>query len=318
MPAPKRGELLIRIRATTVTAGDCELRGLNLSFGLRLVIRLLMGPTRPRRKILGQELAGDVQEVARGVSRFRQGDPVFATTGLRFGAYAEYICLPERSVGAALSAKPTSMSYEEAATVPTGGLEALCLIRRAGELRGKKVLILGAGGGIGTIAVQLAKYHGAEVTGVDRAEKLDLLRQVGADRVIDYTREDPLGAEGSYDTILDVVGKGSYSACLRALKAGGRYLIGNPTLAARLRGRWTSRTGSKTVITGAARQDSADLDVLRRLIEEGNVRTIIDRIYPLEQIADAHRYFESGASRGRVVITVDPLPGAAPGTRRVG
>jgi NADPH:quinone reductase-like Zn-dependent oxidoreductase len=175
-PIPKADKLLIRIRATAVTAGDCEFRGLRFSVGLRLLVRMMMGPTKPRHKILGQELAGQVVEVGSSVTCFAKGDKVFGTTGLGFGAYAEYICLPERSRRSALAKQPANTSYEEGATVPTGGLEALHFPRRAGDLRGSTVLIIGAGGGIGAFAVQLAKHFGAEVTGGDRTEKLDLLR----------------------------------------------------------------------------------------------------------------------------------------------
>jgi NADPH:quinone reductase-like Zn-dependent oxidoreductase len=173
-PIPKAAELLIKIHATAVTAGDCELRGLRFSVGLRLLVRMIIGLTKPRHQILGQELAGEVEPVGRGVRRFAKGDQVFGTTGFGFGAYAEYICLPERSRGSALAKKPVNMSYDEAATVPTGGPEALHFLRRAGDLRGRKVLIIRAGGGIGAFAVQLAKQFGAEVTGVDRTEKLVL------------------------------------------------------------------------------------------------------------------------------------------------
>jgi NADPH:quinone reductase-like Zn-dependent oxidoreductase len=303
-PTPKNGEVLIRIHATTVTAGDCELRSLHFSIWLRLVVRVLMGLTQPRRKILGQELAGEVEAVGRDVHRFRKGDRVFGTTGFGFGAYAEYICLPEKPRAGALATKPANMSFEEAAGVPTGGLEALHFLRKVKDLSGRRILILGAGGGIGTFAVQLARYYGAEVTGVDSTGKLDLLRSIGADRVIDYTRDDFTKVGETYDVIFDVVGRSSFSDSLAVLSEDGCYLLGNPHLSTMVRALWTSMTGRKKVVFGAARQRVEDLVLLRELIEAGKIRSVIDRRYPLEQIPDAHRYFESGNARGRVVITV--------------
>jgi len=303
-PTPKNDGLLIKIHATTVAAGDCELRALKFSIWLRLFVRLLMGLTKPRGRVLGQELAGEVEAVGKDVTLFRKGDQVFGTTGIGFGAYAEYICLPERSKGRAVAVKPSNMTYEEAATVPTGGLEALHFLRKAGSLRGRRVLINGAGGGIGTFAVQLAKYFGAEVTGVDCTGKLELMREIGADQVIDYTQEDFAKRGETYDVIFDVVGKSSFSESVAALSENGRYLLANPRLSTMLRGLWTSMTGGRKVIFGASGQKSEDLVFLRELIEAGRVRAIIDRQFPLERTADAHRYFEAGLARGRIALTV--------------
>jgi len=303
-PTPRDDELLIKIHATTVAAGDCELRGLKFSFGLRLLFRLLMGVTKPRRKVLGQELAGEVEAVGKDVHLFRKGDQVFGTTGLGFGAYAEYICLPEKSRGRALAIKPANMTYEGAAAVPTGGLEAVHFLSKAGSLSGRRVLINGADGGIGTFAVQLAKYYGAEVTGVDRTEKLEMLRSIGADRVIDYTREDFTKNGETYDVIFDVAGTTSFRESVAALSENGRYLLGNPTLSTMLRGRWTGLRGGKRVISGASGQRTEDLVLLRRLIEAGRIRSVIDRRFPLERIPEAHRYVESGLVRGKVVVTL--------------
>jgi NADPH:quinone reductase-like Zn-dependent oxidoreductase len=308
LPSLKKNELLIRIRATTVTAGDCELRGLSFSLGLRLLVRLLMGLIKPRRKILGQELAGEVVRVGSAVTRFRPADKVFGTTGFRFGAYAEYICLPEDPKGGAIAAMPTNMTFEEAAAVPTGGLEALHFLRRGGNLLGRSVLINGAGGGIGMYAVQLAKFFGARVTGVDGPEKQDLMRSIGADRVIDYTREDFTRRGETYDVIFDVVGTSSFSGSVAALSDQGHYLLGNPGLSSMVRGLWTSMSGRKKVVFGAAKQESQDLVYLKRLIEGGRVRTIVDRRYPLDQVPAAHRTFETGHLRGRIVISVNPGP----------
>jgi NADPH:quinone reductase-like Zn-dependent oxidoreductase len=303
-PVPRGDELLIKVHATAVTAGDCELRGLRFSLGLRLLVRLMMGPTKPRRKVLGQQFAGEVEGVGREVTDFAMGDRVFGTTGFRFGAYAEYICLPQRSRGSALTNMPANMSYEEAATVPTGGLEALHFLRRAGDLRGRKVLIIGAGGGIGAFAIQLAKHFGAEVTAVDRSEKLDLIRSIGADRVIDYTREDFTKRDENYDVIFDVGGKTSLSAGMSRLNPQGRYLLGNPGPSAMARGLWTPMRGGRKVIWGASRQKTEDLVFVRELIEAGRIRTVIDRRFPLEGIPDAHRYFEAGVARGCIVIAL--------------
>ena len=305
-PVPKDNEVLIKIHAATVTAGDCEVRSLKFPLLLAVPIRLYMGPLRPRDRVLGQELAGEVEAVGKAVTRFKPGDAVFGTTGLGFGAYAEYICLPEASDSGVLATKPDAMTYAEAAAVPTAGLEALHFLRRAGIQTGQKVLVNGAGGSIGTFAVQLAKFFGAEVTGVDSTAKLDTMRAVGADHVVDYTREDFTRGGHSYDVIFDVVGKTSFSGCLRALAPNGYYLLANASFSARLRGVWTSRTSGKRVFTSNASQAQDDLIFLRRLIEAGQLRTVIDRAYPLEQTADTHRYVDSGQKKGHVVITVIP------------
>jgi NADPH:quinone reductase-like Zn-dependent oxidoreductase len=303
-PTPRDNEVLIRIHATTVCAGDCELRGLRFGLGLRVLVRLLMGFTQPRSKILGQELAGEVESVGRNVRRFRKGDQVFATTGFGFGAYAEYVCLPEAARGRALATKPANMTYEESASVPTGALEALHFLRRAGDLTGRKVLINGAGGGIGTYAVQLAKFYGAEVTAVDSPGKLDMLRSIGADSVIDYTRQDFARVGLTFDVIFDIVGNSSLSDCLAALSEEGRYLLGNPRWTARFRGWWSSRRGGKQVIVGTSRQSSEDLVCLRQLIEAGTLKAVIDKTFPLAQIPEAHRYVDLGLVRGKVVVEV--------------
>ncbi len=302
-PIPKDNEVLIRIHATTVTAGDCELRGLKLSISLRLLIRMYNGLRRPKRiTILGQELAGEVESVGKDVERFKEGDQVFGSTGFHMGAYAEYNCLPEDGV---MAIRPANMDYEEAAAVPLGGLEALHFLRRGNIQSGQKVLINGAGGSIGTAGVQLAKYFGAEVTGVDSARKLDMLRSIGADHVIDYTKEDFTKSGETYDIIFDVVGKSPFSRSVRSLKENGRYLIANPRLPRSVRGRWVSRTSSKEVISKLAYYKTEDLLFLRGLIEAGNIRTVIDRSYPLEQIVEAHRYVDKGHKKGNVVITVE-------------
>jgi NADPH:quinone reductase-like Zn-dependent oxidoreductase len=306
-PAPKEDEVLIRIYATTVTAGDCEMRRMENPIWYRLPIQMYVGLNRPTRiTILGMELAGEIESAGKDIKLFKEGDQVFAATGfLGMGACAEYICLPEEPEAGVLAIKPDNMTYEEAAAVPVGGLEALHFLRQGNIQSGQKVLINGAGGTIGTYAVQLAKYFGAEVTGVDSTSKLDMLRSIGADHLVDYTQEDFTKSGETYDFILDVVGKSSFSGSIRSLKRNGRYLIANPGLSQKVRRRWTSMTSSKKVIFGAASPKTEDLLFLRELIEAGKIKTVIDRSYPLEQTAEAHRYVETGGKKGHVVITVE-------------
>ena len=304
-PIPQDNEVLIRIYATTVTTGDCELRSLKLPFYFRLPMRIWLGFKKPRgMTIPGTELAGVIEAVGRGVKIFKEGDQVFGSTGLRFGAYAEYKCLPETSEEGALAIKPANMTYTEAAAVPFGGLEAYHFLRKGNIQRGQKVLINGAGGSIGTFAVQLARGFGAEVTAVDSTSKLDMLRSIGADLIIDYTQEDFTKNGQSYDVIFDTVGKSSFSDGLRSLKKNGFYLLANPRLSHRLRGPWISMTASKKVIVEAASHKSEDLIFLKELVEAGKIKPVIDRRFPLEQIVEAHRYVETGQKKGNVVITV--------------
>ena len=306
-PSPKDNEVLIRVHAATVTKGDCELRSLKLPLLWKLFVRIGFGFRRPRKKILGQELAGEIESVGKDVRLFEKGDQVFANTGLRLGAWAECSCLPQTGL---IATKPANMTYEEAAAVPVGGLHAWHLLRKANLQSGQKVLINGAGGTVGTCAVQLAKSFGAEVTGVDSTGKLDMLHFIGADMVVDYTRDDFTKNGETYDVIFDVVGKASYSGCIRSLKENGYYLLGNPGLAQQFRGLWTSMMSRKKVVGGMVSYRTEDLIFLRELIEAGKMRSIIDRRYPLEQIAEAHRYVETGQKTGNVVITVrdDSLP----------
>jgi NADPH:quinone reductase-like Zn-dependent oxidoreductase len=307
-PAPKDKEVLIRIYATTVTAADCEIRGLKFPLALRFPIRIFVGLIRlirPGPIILGQELAGEVEAVGKEVTRFRKGDQVFGWSGLGLGAYAEYTCLPETGV---LALKPSTITYEEAAPLSVGGLEAVYFLRKGPIQSGQKVLIYGAGGSIGTFAIQLARYFGADVTGVDSTGKLDMLRSIGAGQVIDYTREDFTKSGEIYDVIFDVVGKSSFSRSVRSLTPNGRYLLGNPRLSQRVRGRWISSSSSKKVIPWKARTASEyteDCKFLKELIEAGKIKAVIDRCYPLEQVAEAHRYVDTGHKKGNVVITVE-------------
>jgi NADPH:quinone reductase-like Zn-dependent oxidoreductase len=306
-PAPKDNEVLIRIYATTVTAGDCEQRSLKLPIWHRLPMQAYVGIKRPKRiTILGMELAGEIEAVGKDIKLLKKGDQVFAATGfVGMGAYAEYICLPEEPEGGALAIKPANMTYEEAAAVPVGGLEALCFLRQGNIQNGHKVLINGAGGTIGTFAIQLAKYFGAEVTAVDSTGKLDMLRSIGADQVIDYTQEDFTKSGEAYDFIIDVVGTISFSGSKRSLNQNGRYLLANPGTSQMVRGRWASLRSSKKVIFGAAYPKTEDLIYLKELIEAGKIKSVIDRRYPLKKTAEAHLYVEKGHKKGNVVITVE-------------
>jgi len=306
-PQPKDNELLIKIHATTVTVGDCEMRRLEYPLFMGFLVRMFVGFRRPTRiTILGMELAGEVEKVGKDVTRFKSGDQVFAATGfIGTGACAEYICLPEEPDAGAIAIKPANMSFEDAAAVPVGGLEALSLLRKGNVQPGQKVLINGAGGTIGPFAIQLAKFFGAEVTAVDSTKKLDTLRSLGADHVIDYTQEDFTKSGKTYDIIFDVVGKSSYSGCIRSLKENGIYLLTYPKLGRSLRGRWTSRRSNKKVIGGTSTDSTEDLIFLSELVEAGKMKSVIDRCYPLEQTAEAHRYVETAQKIGNVVIIVE-------------
>ena len=304
-PQPKENEILVRNYATTVTAGDCEMRNLQFPLFLSLPMRIYIGFSKPKRiKIPGTELAGEVAAVGKNVTRFQKGDQVFGSTGFKFGTYAEYVRVPEEAADGVLATLPNNMSYEEAVTLPLGGMDALHFLRLGQVNNGDKILINGAAGSIGSYGVQLAKYFGAEVTAVDSTAKLDMLRAIGADHVIDYTQEDFTQNGQSYDVIFDVIGKSPYSRSLRALNKNGRYLLANPKLRQMLRGFWTTKTSSKKVIFQYAGREVKDLLFLKELVEAGQLKPVIDRRYPLEQIVEAHKYVETGQKKGNVVITI--------------
>jgi NADPH:quinone reductase-like Zn-dependent oxidoreductase len=305
-PAPKEDEVLIKIFATTVTAGDCEMRSLKLPLGYQLVLRMGFGFRGPRNIKTGTEVAGEIEAIGKDVKQFKVGDQVFGAAGMAFGANAEYICLPEKpgEMEGGVAIKPANMSYEEAATVPFGGRDALHFLRLGNIQSGQKILINGAGGSIGTFAVQLAKLDGAEVTAIDSAKKLDMLLSLGADHVIDYTQEDFTENGEVYDVIFDVIGKISFSRSEKSIKPNGTYLLANP-VQQMFQGLWTRMRSDRKVIMETASGTIADLIYLRGLVEDGKLKTVIDRTYPLEQIVEAHRYVEKGGKLGNVVITVE-------------
>ena len=306
-PTPKDNEVLIRIHAATVTMGDCEMRSLKFSGLLKVLMRLGIGFRGPRKRfsILGQELAGEIEAVGNEVKLFKKSDPIFAASGFRFGAYAEYICLPEEGT---LAIKPDNITHEESAVVPVGGLEALHFLREANIQKGQTVLISGASGSIGTFAIQLAKYYGAEVTGVGNPKSLEVMKSIGADNVIDYTKEEFNKNGETYDVIFDVIGKSSFSSCIGSLNKNGIYLIANPKMVLINREKRAAKKSGKKYISGnkdTTKERTEQLKFLKELIEAGKIKSVIDRRYPLEKTAEAHSYVEKGEKTGNVVITLE-------------
>lgn len=298
-PTPKENEVLIRIDVTTVTSGDIRIRKAD-----PFPVRFFYGFIKPKNNtVLGSELAGEIEAVGKNVKQFKAGDSVFAGTGSSLGTNAGYICLPEEG---AVSIKPANMTYEEAAAVPFG-VTSLIFLRDKGKIQsGQSVLIYGASGALGTAAVQLAKSFGTEVTGVCSTVNLDLVKSLGADKVIDYTKEDFAKSGKTYDIVFDTVGKSPFSGCLESLKPKGIYLRAvHMDLFSILRGLWASMTSSKKVIGGVAVGGKEDLIFLKELIEAGKMKSVIDRHYRLEQVAEAHRYVEQGHKKGSVVVTVE-------------
>jgi NADPH:quinone reductase-like Zn-dependent oxidoreductase len=303
-PLPKDDEVLVRVRATTVSAADCELRRFDFAPWIWVPMRLAFGIRRPRRRVLGQEFAGDVDAVGGTVRSFRNGDRVFAATGIGLGAHAEYVCLRESPQTGAIATMPATVGYEEAAAVPYGGGEALQFLRKANVRSGQRVLVNGAGGSFGTFAVQLAKVLGAHVTAVDSAPKLEMLRAIGADRVIDYSREDFTASPETYDVIFDVVRDTPSGRMVRSLTENGWLLMANPGFLQIVRARWASRGSKRRVSFAASSGTSEDLAYLGGLVEAGLLHPVIDRRFPLEQMVEAHRYAESGQKLGNVVVVV--------------
>ena len=303
-PTPKANEVLIKVHAATVTAGDCNMRGFTfVPPGFGFLPHLMFGLRKPRKPILGVEVAGEIEAVGSAVTLFKPGDQVFGSNAMRLGAYAEYVCWPENR---ALALKPANLTYQEAAALSFGGLAALYFLRDKAKLqKGQQILIIGASGGVGTSMVQIAKYHGAEVTGVCSTKNLDLVKSLGADYVVDYTQEDVTKNGKTYDVIADTVcGKASFARYKGSLKPNGLYLAVAGGLREMGQTLWTSRRGGKKVISGMGGEHNKDLDFLKELAEAGHLKPFIDQSYPLEQTADAHRHADTGRKRGNVVIKV--------------
>jgi NADPH:quinone reductase-like Zn-dependent oxidoreductase len=310
-PTPREGDVLVKIHATTVTSGDWRVRSLALPRGFGPFGRLAFGVFGPRQRILGSELAGEVEAIGKDVTSFAVGDAVFAFPGARMGSYAEYRTMP---ADGPIVRKPPNLTFEEAAALSFGGSTALDFFRRGRLQRGEKVLINGASGGVGTAAVQLAKHFGADVTGVCGPANLDLVKSIGADRVVDYTQEDFTRQGRTYDVILDAAGTAPFARVKRSLSAGGRLLMVLGGLGDLLRAPVASWTSGRRVVAGPAAEKPEYLRLLAELAAAGTYRPVIDRRYRLEQIVEAHAYVDTGRKRGNVVVSVEH--GSAPDPTR--
>ncbi|HUX94616.1 MAG TPA: NAD(P)-dependent alcohol dehydrogenase [Bacteroidales bacterium] len=302
-PIPGDNEVLIKIHATTVTTSDCNVR--NFTFvpkSFQFLARIMLGFKKPKIKILGIDLAGEIEAVGKDVKLFKEGDQVFGSPGTKMGAHAEYSCVPEDG---ALAIKPADMFWEEAAAISLAGNTALFFIRDLAKIQaGQKILIHGASGAIGTYAVQLAKYYGAEVTGVCSAANAEMVKSLGADKVIDYTKEDFTKSAERYDFVFDVVGKTTFSQCKSILKPKGIYLENMLEIKDILRMMWSSITGGKKIKGGVSKENTENLNFFIGLIESGKLKPVIDTIYPLERTAEAFQYVEKGHKKGNVVIKI--------------
>jgi NADPH:quinone reductase-like Zn-dependent oxidoreductase len=311
-PTPKSREILIKIHATPVNFGDVLVRDFKavsprkfyMPFPFWLMGKIYFGFRKPKIPILGSEFSGEVESVGQDVNRFSQGDPVFGYRGPRMGAYAEYLCMPENGV---VALKPANMTYEEAAAVPYGAIMALNVLRKANLQPGQKILVNGASGGIGPAVVQLARFHfGAIVTGVCSTPRLAYVKSLGAEKVIDYTQEDFVDSGETYDCIVDILGKSPLARCKRSLKPKGRCLFVSFKMKQVFQMLRTSMSGGRKAVCVVSNEKAVDLPFIKELIEAGKIKAIIDRRYPLEQAADAHRYVEQGQKKGNVVIIVGP------------
>jgi NADPH:quinone reductase-like Zn-dependent oxidoreductase len=308
-PTPKEGEILVRVRANSVNFGDLIARKLGKMSSREfympslfwLFARMEFGFRKPKKYILGNEFAGEVEAVGKNVTRFKIGDAVFGFRSMNMGANAEYMCVPENT---SVAHKPANVTNEEAAAIPGGALTALNLLRKVNIQPGQKVLINGASGGIGAAALQLAKYYGAEVTAVCGTGRVEMVKALGADKMIDYTKQDFTQSSDQYDLIVDILGKGSFVRAKRVLRPDGRYLYASFKLKQVFQMLWTSKFGSRKVICALALDKPDDILVIKELIEAGKLKAVVDRCYRLEQAADAHRYMESGNRAGSVVLVV--------------
>lgn len=295
-PTPKHNEIILRVKATAVNSGDWRLRKAD-----PFAVRFIFGLIRPKINILGSVFSGEVESVGEDVKHFKVGDAVFGHTNMSFGAYAEYICLPEAG---SLALKPVNISHKEAAVIPFGGVTALHFIKKATIQPGQKVLIVGASGAVGSAAIQLAKSFGATVTGVCSTSNIDWVKSIGADKVIDYTKEDFTQNDEIYDLIFDAVNTTSVARTLKSLTKNGIMILSAAGMSEMLQGLWFSMTSNRKVMTGVINHKAADIVFLKELIEAGKFKPIIDRTYPLEQIAEAHTYVEKGHKKGNVAIEV--------------
>ena len=302
-PVPGDDEVLLKVHAAEATKADCEMRSFHFQVKwFLLLLRLFLGVIKPRKQILGGYFAGEVEAVGKNVARFKQGEQIFGCCRMHLGAYGEYVCLPASYT---LVPKPHNMSFAEAASVPLGGLNALHFLRKANIRQGEKVLVNGAGGSIGTFGVQIAKAMGAEVTAVDSTHKEELLRRIGADHFIDYTMEDFSSSGQGYDVIFSMVARTSYSACVKALNPGGRYLMANPRITDMIRSLLTSIFSDKTAIFAFAGETEEELLSLKEMIEAGKIKSTVDKIYSFENAAEAHRRVETEQRLGTVVISAE-------------
>ncbi|MFV2046176.1 NAD(P)-dependent alcohol dehydrogenase [Metabacillus sp. YM-086] len=301
-PIPKDNEILVKVKATTVTVADIRSRSFTVPPAFWLPARITLGLRQPKKEILGMELAGEVELIGRNVKKFKKGDQVFAATLTDFGAYAEYKCLKEDGP---VAIKPSNISFGEAAAIPIGARTALYFLRKAGIKSGHDVLVYGASGSVGSYAVQIAKYLGANVTGVCSTSNLELVKSLGADKVIDYTAEDFANIDETYDVIFEAVNKSSFSVCIKLLKKNGTYInVTDPLPNAQML--WTKMTTNKKLLLSRNSPESSEaLNFLKELVEMGKLKVLVDRYYSFDEIVEAHRYVEKGHKKGNVVINVE-------------
>ncbi|MEM9718168.1 MAG: NAD(P)-dependent alcohol dehydrogenase [Bacteroidota bacterium] len=296
VPQPKENEILVKIHATSATSGDARIRRAD-----PFIIRLIFGFKRPKNSILGVVVAGEVKAIGQAVTKFKVGDPIFGSTGMQFGSYAEYTTIPEDGI---LALKPRELTYEEAAAIPFGALAALHFLRKANLQMGQKVLIYGASGAVGSAAIQIAKSFGVKVSAVCSSRNFDLVKSLGADKVIDYTKEDFSKTEEKYDVVLEAVGKSSISQGLNALLPKGKLLLVSASFSKMFFGILASKLSGKEIIMGVDEENAAAMNYLRELVKKGQLKPVIDRRYPLEKVVEAHQYVDSGRKKGNVILAI--------------